>query len=63
MSVRLEEGRRLCKLSVSSQTTGQDVIELLKPDDDNVYFLVEIWKGCGKQDKICRDIVGLGVEL
>ena len=48
MSVRLDEDRRICKLSVSSQTTGQDVIELLKPDDDNVYSLVEIWKGCGE---------------
>ena len=49
MSVRLDDSRRICKVSVSSQTTGQDVIELLKPDDDSVYSLVEVWKGCGKQ--------------
>ena len=48
MSVRLHEERRLCKVLVTSQTTGNDVIELLKPDDENVYCLVEIWKGCGK---------------
>ncbi|XP_028393520.1 apoptosis-stimulating of p53 protein 1-like [Dendronephthya gigantea] len=46
MSVKLEDSRRLCKVSVSSQTTGQNIIELLKPDDDNVYYLVELWKGC-----------------
>ena len=49
MSVRLDEGRRICKVLVSSQTTGQSVIELLKPDDDNVYCLVEVWKGCGME--------------
>ena len=50
MSVRLDDSRRICKVSVSSQTTGQDVIELLKPDDDGIYSLVEVWKGCGKQN-------------
>lgn len=48
MSVKLDDNRRLCKVLVSSQTTGEDVIELLKPDDENVYYLVEVWKGCGK---------------
>lgn len=50
MSVRLDDSRRICKVLVSSLTTGQDVIELLKPDDDSVYSLVEVWKGCGKQN-------------
>lgn len=48
MSVRLDDGGRICNVLVSSQTTGQDVVESLKPDDDKLYYLVEIWKGCGK---------------
>ena len=47
MSVKLEHSARICNVLVSAQTTGQDVIECLKPDDDKVYYLVEIWKGCG----------------
>ena len=57
MSVRLDDSRRLCKVLVTSQTTGQDVIELLKPDDDNVYSLVEVWKGCGKEDYTYETLV------
>lgn len=47
MSVKLDGVGRVCNVVVTSQTTGQDVIECLKPDDDKVYYLVEIWKGCG----------------
>lgn len=48
MSVKVEETKRICKVSVSSKTTGKDVVELLKPDDEKTYVLIEIWKGCGE---------------